>query len=271
MLKFGVADYGLNVWDGGLYDIESRLLDIKKLGLSGTERLEAVSASDALCKAALYRRLGMDFSTCRGPSVQAGIEWTAGLDKKYVWITPGSLDRDWDDDAIICKYMEGRPNWQDDRWQGMDPKLRRDVQSYSRGEVGLNPDMVALDSFWTIGYHKGAQVSGASPDSQLLCLGIIKRSLLLDVGGWDEGYETAAQATVDLGLRLQACGTQFTLWPHIVQALGYDPKAERTALNAAYDADMQRYKILWEGGSRGRLPIGPDADKPQQWARRVAK
>ena len=187
-----------------------------------------------------------------------------------IWL-PGSLDRDWDDDAILCKYMEGRPNWDDDRWQGMDPKLRRDVQSYSRGEVGLNPDMVALDSFWTIGYHKGAQVSGASPDSQLLCLGIIKRSLLLDVGGWDEGYETAAQATVDLGLRLQACGTKFTLWSSIVQALGYDPKAERTALNAAYDADMQRYKILWEGGSRGRLPIGPDADKPQQWARRVAK
>ena len=103
MLKFGVADYGLNVWDGGLYDIESRLLDIKKLGLSGTERLEAVSASDALCKAALYRRLGMDFSTCRGPSVQAGIEWTAGLDKKYVWITPGSLDRELDFDTFTTR------------------------------------------------------------------------------------------------------------------------------------------------------------------------
>ena len=73
MLKFGVADYGLNVRDGGLYDIESRLRDIQKLGLSGTERLEAVSASDALCKAALYRRLGMDFSTCRGSGISARI------------------------------------------------------------------------------------------------------------------------------------------------------------------------------------------------------
>ena len=91
-MKFGLADWGFNVWDGGLYDIETRLLDIKKLGLSGTERLEAVSPSDALYKAALYRKLGMDFATCRGPSVQAGIEWTAGLGKKYVWITPGPND-----------------------------------------------------------------------------------------------------------------------------------------------------------------------------------
>jgi sugar phosphate isomerase/epimerase len=103
MIKFGVADYGLNVRDGGLYDIESRLRDIKKLGLSGTERLEAVSPSDALYKAALYRKLGMGFSTCRGPSVQAGIEWTAGLGRKYVWITPGSLAPELDFDTFTTR------------------------------------------------------------------------------------------------------------------------------------------------------------------------
>lgn len=103
MIKFGVADYGLNVWDGGLYDIESRLLDIKKLGLSGTERLDAASPSDAMRKAALYRKLGMDFGTCRGPGVQSGIEWTAGLGKKYVWITPGSLDSGLDFDIFTLR------------------------------------------------------------------------------------------------------------------------------------------------------------------------
>ena len=103
MLKFGVADYGLNVRDGGLYDIERRLRDIKKLGLSGTERLEAASPSDAMWKAALYHRLGMDFSTCRGPAVQSGMEWTAGLGKKYVWITPGSLAPELDFDTFIIR------------------------------------------------------------------------------------------------------------------------------------------------------------------------
>ena len=28
-MKFGVADYGMNVWHGGLYDIEERLKDLK--------------------------------------------------------------------------------------------------------------------------------------------------------------------------------------------------------------------------------------------------
>jgi hypothetical protein len=28
-MKFGVADYGMNVWYGGLYDIEERLLELK--------------------------------------------------------------------------------------------------------------------------------------------------------------------------------------------------------------------------------------------------
>ena len=93
MIRYGVADYGMNVWYGGLYDIEERLLDLKALGFDGTERLEAVSSSDALQKAALYRKLGMDFSTCRGPNVQVSTEWTAALGKSYVWLAPGQADR----------------------------------------------------------------------------------------------------------------------------------------------------------------------------------
>ena len=93
-MKYGVADYGMNVWYGGLYDIEGRLLDLKKIGFDGTERLETVSPSDALQKAVLYRKLGMDFSTCRGPSVQVSTEWTAALGKNYVWLTSGQNDRE---------------------------------------------------------------------------------------------------------------------------------------------------------------------------------
>lgn len=92
-MKIGVADYGMNVWCGGLYDIEERLLALKAIGFHGTERLTAVSPSDALFKAGLYRRLGMDFSTCRGPDVQTNIEWTAALGKHYIWMTPGETSR----------------------------------------------------------------------------------------------------------------------------------------------------------------------------------
>jgi sugar phosphate isomerase/epimerase len=101
-MKFGIADYGMNVWDGGLYDIETRLEELKAIGFDGTERLEAVTEADALHKAARYRKLGMDFSTCRGPSVQIGIEWSAALGKDYVWITPGENSRTIDFD-LFCR------------------------------------------------------------------------------------------------------------------------------------------------------------------------
>ena len=46
-MKIGVADYGINVWDGGLFDIEERLEGLKSIGYEGTERLVATSASEA--------------------------------------------------------------------------------------------------------------------------------------------------------------------------------------------------------------------------------
>lgn len=101
-MKFGVADYGMNVWDGGMYSIETRLGDLKEIGFNGTERLEAISEADAIHKAAMYRKLGMDFSTCRGPNVQACVEWTAALGKKYIWMTPGDISRGVDFD-LFCR------------------------------------------------------------------------------------------------------------------------------------------------------------------------
>lgn len=101
-MKFGIADYGMNVWDGGLFDIELRLEELRAIGFDGTERLEAVSPSDALNKAGRYRKSGMDFATCRGPSAQTGIEWTAGLGKSYVWLEVGDSGKEVDF-ATYCR------------------------------------------------------------------------------------------------------------------------------------------------------------------------
>jgi len=111
-MRFGVADFGMNVWYGGMFDIEDRLLALKDLGYNGTERLEATGAADAMYKAALYKKHGMDFSTCRGGNVQNGIEFTAAFDKKYVWLSTGENARTTDFEkfcrqanamAAVCK------------------------------------------------------------------------------------------------------------------------------------------------------------------------
>jgi sugar phosphate isomerase/epimerase len=97
-MKFGIADYGMNVWEGGLFDIEERLTNLKKIGYEGTERLQAVSSSDVIQKAGLYRKLNMDFALCLGPSAQSSIQWTAALGKKYVWLETSARDFD-----ILCR------------------------------------------------------------------------------------------------------------------------------------------------------------------------
>jgi sugar phosphate isomerase/epimerase len=93
-MKFGVADYGMTVWEGGLFDLEERLRRLKAIGYDGLERLRANTEADAVHKAALFRRLGMDFATVAAPEPGASIEWTAAFGKSYVWTMVTGKDFD---------------------------------------------------------------------------------------------------------------------------------------------------------------------------------
>jgi len=84
-MRFGVADYGMTVWDGGQFDLEHRLTSLKAIGYEGIERLEATSADEAVHKAAIYRKLGMAFGTVRGPTAELSIRWAAALGVEYIW------------------------------------------------------------------------------------------------------------------------------------------------------------------------------------------
>ncbi|MCC6446651.1 MAG: TIM barrel protein [Armatimonadetes bacterium] len=97
-MKLGIADYGMNVWEGACYDYEERWLSLKGIGYEGMERLHAVSADDALCRAARMRRVGMGFATCLGPTPELSIQWTAALGKPYVWAQGSGPDFD-----IFCR------------------------------------------------------------------------------------------------------------------------------------------------------------------------
>ena len=45
-------------------------------------------------KAAVFRKLGMDFTTVRGPNPALSIEWTAALGKGYIWTMVTGRDFD---------------------------------------------------------------------------------------------------------------------------------------------------------------------------------
>jgi inosose dehydratase len=84
-MKIGVADYGMNVWDGGVFDFEQRLLDLKEIGYNGTERIKPINGEDAVNIAAMLKRMDMSFGTCLAPTAEKSIIWTAALGGKYVW------------------------------------------------------------------------------------------------------------------------------------------------------------------------------------------
>ena len=93
-MRFGIADYGMNVWDGGAFDLQGRLEGLKAIGYEGLERLRGASEADAVHKAALFRRLGMDFGTVGGTTPADSIEWTAAFGKTYVWTMVTGKDFD---------------------------------------------------------------------------------------------------------------------------------------------------------------------------------
>lgn len=88
-MKYGVADYGMNVYEGGLFDLEERLAKLKTIGFSGIERLEANDLADAMNNAVTFHRLEMDFATVRGQNINQSLEWNCAFGRDYVWLTPG--------------------------------------------------------------------------------------------------------------------------------------------------------------------------------------
>lgn len=93
-MKIGVADYGMNVWDGGAFDYEERWISLLNIGYDGVERLMPSSAEDALKKAATMRKLGVDFGTCLASTPEQSIQWTSALKKDYVWTNVTGKDFD---------------------------------------------------------------------------------------------------------------------------------------------------------------------------------
>jgi len=93
-MKFGVAEYGLGVWEGGLFDHEERWLRLKEIGYEGVERLTPVTEADAVRQAARMHRLGVDFATVLAPTPELSIQWTAAFGKTYVWTAVNGKDFD---------------------------------------------------------------------------------------------------------------------------------------------------------------------------------
>ena len=84
--QIGVADYGMDVWDGGSLNLAKRLELLKNCGLNGIEWLKGADMAEAVQNASLFHRMGMDFASCSMSSPELTMKCTCAFGKKYVWI-----------------------------------------------------------------------------------------------------------------------------------------------------------------------------------------
>lgn len=101
-MKYGVADYGMNVYDGDFYSLEERLAMLKSIGYNGIERIEASESAFLLQNAAAYRKMGMAFATARGTKIEQTLSWSCALGCEYVWLTVGPATRNVNID-VFCR------------------------------------------------------------------------------------------------------------------------------------------------------------------------
>lgn len=100
--KLGVADYGMDVWDGGTLNLEMRLETLKSLGFDGIEMLKAATEMQALDNASTFHRMGMDFVSCSiTTNVDLNMKCASAFGKEYVWFAVGPCTRDVPMDAYI--------------------------------------------------------------------------------------------------------------------------------------------------------------------------
>ncbi len=83
--KIGLADYGLDVWYGGCYNLEQRLDLLKECGIDGIECLKATDMAEAVQNAVLFHRMGMDFASCSMASPELTMKCACAFGKEYVW------------------------------------------------------------------------------------------------------------------------------------------------------------------------------------------
>ena len=203
--------------------------------------------------------------TCAGEYVT----WAAD-DGEFL---PNALNHDFDVDAIFCKYVEGSPNLNDTIWQ--TSSKHKEIVPYMKGDVGTHPGMVE-DYFWTIQSHTAAMTQYIPNNWLVLSLGIIKRELLLELGGWDtENFETCSMASPDLGVRIQRFGIKPILWNHVIQANswieGHAGEGDRSMHFAHVENDAPAYqKIHSDSNSvlRTKILINKEDNLPSIWKRK---
>lgn len=150
------------------------------------------------------------------------------------------------------------------------PKHKKGVVAfkYSEGHDEQNGD-----AWWRLGYHSMLHSREHIPNHYFLVMsGMMHREYLLELGGWDCGFEHSALSSVDLSIRMQRDGAEVILGEKIQDlALQRGSRGDHGPIKQAHAHDKGVFGATYTSpDSLGRIRIDVNSWKQAEvvWSRR---
>lgn len=105
-MKIGVADYGMMVWYGAVYDYGMKMDALKAIGYDGAERIYANTPDEAYYRLITLAEKRMSFATVVAGDVEQSIRMTAAFGGKYIWADQLPTAHDFDTYCRQVNYLE---------------------------------------------------------------------------------------------------------------------------------------------------------------------
>jgi len=142
-------------------------------------------------------------------------------------------------------------------------------------EGTLHPGLMLADQYYHLNFHKFLQpvMQKIGRDYFLLNAWVISKRLMLELGGFDCGFEACAMACCDLSIRVQNYGVKVILQKepmfHCTFFQGHSGD-HAPVHNAQIQRDQPLFNSIYmgEGTFRTKIPLDNWKDAPEWWSRR---
>jgi len=176
----------------------------------------------------------------------------------------GALDKVFADgikeDITVMKYLEG-PEFE-------FPRIHQ-IENPIQGRT--NYDFMKSDYYYWTDTHDSSKMRGIPHHSPILSVALIKRDLLIGIGGWECKFSSQAVGNNDLAARLMINGCKYEIKDIVVSKCGYmeEGSGDHGPIHyAQLEEDQPRLEALYRNiTDRKVIDIDNWKKTPEVWAR----
>ncbi len=188
------------------------------------------------------------------------------LESRGEWITWAADDGEYLPHALDIAFHRGE-------YCGDDKIVV--MGKYQEGEDKTN-HMMAKE-YYILANHDASRSKWLPKEYLMLNCGIVKREILMHLGGWDCGFEVCPMAYNDLAIRLQNHGCKFIIQDECMFKCSHLP-GHAGDHGPVHDAqilfDQPRFRDIYsqsESATRARIDLNTWQGSPRVWERRFGK